>query len=101
MDLSPREDRRDRTFRAGTRRLRQHRALHHSGAPCAGCTRTAWAFSQGKLISCGCSSHKRGSPKLSRGPCYAGVTVRPAVRERRDGRRLCFSWLQSLEVADQ
>lgn len=40
-----------------------------------------------KKVDCSCSGHPRGRPKVSLGPCF-GCSVRPAVKERQEGKRL-------------
>lgn len=53
-----------------------------------------------KKHDCGCSGHPSGRPKVSRGPCYGYGDVRPAVIERRRGRRIARVWITAFNVDD-
>jgi hypothetical protein len=52
-----------------------------------------------KKRDCGCSGHPAGRPKYSRGPCY-GYALRPAVRDRINGRRLERVWRAAIDLED-
>lgn len=53
-----------------------------------------------KKRDCGCSGHPSGRPKLSRGVCFGGDCLRPAVRERIRGRRLVRAWSAAIDLED-
>ena len=50
-----------------------------------------------KRKDCSCSASPHGSPKYSHGCCYHSGDVRPAVRERIDGKKICREWELALE----
>lgn len=93
MPLSSRGARRDQTFWTGRRRLDLHAFLHHlrRDPDCWFCQCSPWRYANAKLRACNCSRHPRGRPKIGTGACYSRE-VRGAVKERREGRRICFLW---------
>lgn len=50
-----------------------------------------------KSSGCRCSSKTHGNPKHSNGICYRSGEVRPSVRERIEGKKLCKEWQRFLE----
>jgi hypothetical protein len=52
-----------------------------------------------KKRDCCCSGHPAGRPKLSRGVCF-GDCLRPAVRERIQGRRIERAWSAATDLED-
>jgi len=95
--MKKREDRRDRSWRAARRRQQIHlRKIHPDGALDCVCERSVWYFAKRPLEPCDCRRRKRGAPKVSIGLCY-GSGLRPAVRRRIDGRRLCRSGMRDYE----
>jgi hypothetical protein len=89
MRLKKREDRRDRSWRAGRRAQREHlRVVHPNGEPDCVCANSVWYFEKRKALGCNCRGREHSNPKYSRGICGPS-NLRPAVEERIAGRRLC------------
>jgi len=45
-----------------------------------------------KRKDCSCTTRPHGNPKYSNGSCYHSGDVRPAVKERIAGKKLCREW---------
>lgn len=54
-----------------------------------------------KHADCSCTGRTPGNPKYGHGPCYGIGGVRPAVRERKEGRRLVKDWLLAVRRKDE
>jgi hypothetical protein len=55
---------------------------------------------QRKKHDCGCSGHPSGRPKYGTGPCYGYGTLRPAVRDRIDGKKSIRAWRRAVDLDD-
>lgn len=100
--LKKREDRRDRTYRKGARRRKDHLERNHKYGPvdCV-CEFSVWKFEKlPGLQACDCRRRTFGNPKYSGGGPCTGRGMRPAVRERIDGKRIARAWLVASDVED-
>ena len=77
------------------RRWNAHVAMMHirGRTPCLSfCHYSPMRYANACLVPCGCSRHPRGRPKYGTGACFHGM-LRPAVKQRREGRTLCQRWM--------
>lgn len=94
--MKKREVRRDRTYRKGARRRRDHLArIHPTGKIDCVCEQSVWWFAKRKGLGCDkCRGRMFGNPKIACGMCKLGSGKwRPAVVERIAGRRIVQHWL--------
>lgn len=90
MRLKKRLDRRDRTWRKCQRRARVQRGL---GFTWTGSAAETHRNHKRGVEAHRCRKRKHGQPKRGQGLCYAqGHEIRPAVEERKKGRRICREW---------
>jgi hypothetical protein len=94
MKLRKREDRRDRSWRYGVRARREWLRSFSYVWPDRVPQRTPWYYEKRKSLGCNCRHREHGNPKYGIGICVHCVEVRPAVRERIDGKRYCHRWLK-------
>lgn len=95
VHMKKREARRDRTYRKGARRRRDHLArIHPTGQIDCICEQSIWWFAKRKGLGCDkCRGRQFGNPKVACGMCKYADKWRPAVIERITGRRLAKRWL--------
>lgn len=101
--MKKREVRRDRTYRKGARRRRDHlRAVHPNGVIDCVCELSVWRFAKRKGLGCEkCRGRMPGNPKVPCGLCSRGDNKwRPAVVERIAGKRLVREWLSARRLRD-
>jgi hypothetical protein len=102
VTVKKREDRRDRTWRKGARRRRDHlRLVHPNGVVDCVCELSVWRFAKRRALGCDCRSRTRGNPKVGNGLCARGDgKYRPAVTQRIAGRRAVRHWIAAADVED-
>jgi hypothetical protein len=93
--MKKREQRRDRTWRKGATRRREHlRIVHPNGVVDCVCGRSVWRFAKRRALECDCRSRRHGNPKLGWGPCADLVhqAVRERIAWRRERHQLLSTW---------
>ena len=101
--MKKREDRRDRTWRKGARRRRDHlRERHPSGVVDCACELSVWRFAKRPGLGCEkCRGRTHGNPKVGSGICALGnYKYRDAIVQRIAGRRAARRWLAAKDVDD-
>lgn len=101
--MKKREARRDRTYRKGAQRRRDHLArIHPTGQIDCVCEQSVWWFAKRKGLGCDkCRGRMRGNPKIACGMCKRGDDKwRPAVVARIASKRLVRHWLGAASFDD-
>lgn len=102
--MKKREVRRDRTYRKGERRRRDHlRVVHPTGVVDCACELSVWRFAKRPGLGCEkCSGRTFGNPKVPCGMCTrSDEKYRPAVMARISGKRIAKRWMTAVVLDDE